>query len=140
MNLEVDQAVIDYLKEHRLGVLATGRRDGSPQQALIAYQFDGSDFVISTRAPSAKAKNIRRQPRVSLTVTDGPRFVVVYGQARIIRESAEVLEFNLTRLASPRQSGPPDREALALRLRREDRVVLVITPDKVLPPRFELRR
>ena len=138
--MEADAAIIEFLREHRLAVLATGRRDGSPQQALVAYQFDGKDFAISTRAPSAKAKNIRKQPRVSITVTDGPRVVVVYGRASIVRAPEEVLAYNLTRLASPRQTGEVDREALAERLRREERVVLVISPEKVLPSRFESRR
>ena len=35
------EEVAQYLKEHRLCVFATGRRDGSPQQSLIGYQFDG---------------------------------------------------------------------------------------------------
>jgi PPOX class probable F420-dependent enzyme len=133
---DADPAVIDYLKGHRLGVLATGRRNGSPQQALIAYQFDGKDFAISTRAPSAKAKNIRKQPLVSLTVTDGPRVVVVYGSARVVRDPEEVLTYNLTRLASPRQQGEVDREALAQRLRQEERVVVVVTPEKYLASRL----
>lgn len=137
---EADPAVTDFLKEHRLGVLATGRRDGSPQQALVAYQFDGKDFAISTRAPSAKVMNIRKQPRVSLTVTDGPRVVVVYGRARIVRDAAEVLSYNMTRLASPRQTGPVDADALAARLRQEDRVVVVLKPEKLLPSRLEGRR
>jgi len=148
---EADAAVIEYLKTHRLGVLATGRRDGSPQQALIAYQFDGGDFAISTRAPSAKAKNVRKQPRVSLSVSDGPRVVVVYGRASVVREPEEVLRYYLTRLVSPHpsagsggasgqgQTEPVDQEALRRRLGKEERVVLVITPEKYLPSRFESR-
>ena len=152
---EVDAAVIEFLKTHRLGVLATGRRDGSPQQALIAYRFDGRDFMISTRAPSAKAKNVPKQPRVSLTVSDGPRVVVVYGRASLVREPEEVLRYYLTRLVSPRpsagpsagsggasgqgQTEPVDQEALRRRLGKEERVVLVITPEKYLPSRFESR-
>ncbi len=139
MDETVDAAVIEYLRGHRLGVLATGRRDGSPQQALVAYQFDGKDFAISTRRPSAKARNIRRQPRVALTVTDGPRVVVVYGRAKVIRDPEEVLALNLTRLTSPRQAGTVDPNALALRLRQEDRVALIVTPERILPPRFESR-
>ena len=94
-----DDQVVDFLKEHRLGVLATGRRDGSPQQALIAYDFDGNDAVITTRAPSAKAHNLSRQPRASLCVTDGPRFVVIYGHADVITDEAEVATLNRERLS-----------------------------------------
>jgi PPOX class probable F420-dependent enzyme len=133
---DADDAVLDFLKTHRLGILATGRRDGSPQQSLIAYQFDGRDFAISTRAPAAKSKNIRRRPRVSLTVTDGPRVVVVYGSAAIVRDREKVFEYHRTRLVSPRQSQELDEAALRERLEREDRVVVLVTPEKYLPSRL----
>ena len=47
-----------YLKDHRLGVLATGRRDGTPQQSILSYSFDGKDVVISTGSDTAKVKNM----------------------------------------------------------------------------------
>jgi|SRR5581483_2448191 PPOX class probable F420-dependent enzyme len=137
---DLDPLVAEFLKEHRLCVLATGRRDGSPQQSLVAYHFDGTDFAISARAPSAKARNARRQERVSVAVADGPRVVVVYGTARLVRDPEEVLRYNLTRLLPPRQQADVDRDALARRLRDEDRVVIVVTPEKYLASRLEGRR
>ncbi len=136
---EPDELVLEFLKTHRLAILATGRRDGSPQQSLVGYQFDGADFVISARGPSAKAKNASKRPRVSMTITDGPRVVVVYGGASVVRDPDEVLNYNLSRLVSPRQSGPVDPEALARRLREEDRVVIVVRPEKYLASRLEGR-
>ena len=47
----------EFLKSHRLGVLATSRRSGAPQVSIIAYNFDGNDLVISTGVQSAKYKN-----------------------------------------------------------------------------------
>jgi PPOX class probable F420-dependent enzyme len=137
---DTDPLVTEFLKEHRLCVLATGRRDGSPQQSLVAYHFDGTDFAISARASSAKAKNARRLDRVSVAVVDGPRVVVVYGKARLVRDPGEVLQYNLTRLLPPRQQAEVEREALARRLREEGRVVIVVTPEKYLGSRLEGRR
>jgi PPOX class probable F420-dependent enzyme len=130
---EADTAAIEFLKQHRLGVLATGRRDGSPQQSLIGYQFDGKDFVISARAGSAKAKNLRRHSGVSLSVVDGGSVVVVYGRAQVVRDPEEVLAINVARL---QRQTPVDQEALARRLREEDRVVIVVAPEKYLPSRL----
>ncbi|MGE3982908.1 MAG: pyridoxamine 5'-phosphate oxidase family protein, partial [Dehalococcoidia bacterium] len=31
----------EFLKSHRLGVLATSRRSGAPQVSIIAYNYDG---------------------------------------------------------------------------------------------------
>jgi pyridoxine/pyridoxamine 5'-phosphate oxidase len=95
-----------FLKERRLGVLATGRRDGSPQQTIVAYSFDGKDIVVSTGSDTAKVKNIRKQPRVSLAVTDGPRCVVVYGRARLL-QGAEAEAYRGGPIGSGRQGGAP---------------------------------
>ena len=136
MTAEPSNLVTDFLKSHRLGVLATGRRDGSPQQAIIAFNFSGTDIAISTGADSAKAKNTRRLARVSLAVVDGPRAVVVYGQARVLRgEEAAAYDERLdrSRLAQPGDAAP----ARPQRQQQGERVVLLVTPERYLANRLE---
>jgi pyridoxine/pyridoxamine 5'-phosphate oxidase len=96
----------DFLKERHLGILATGRRKGTPQQSILSYNFDGKDVVISTGDVTAKVKNIRKRPGVSLAVTDGPRCVVVYGTARLL-QGAEAEGYLGRPAASGRQGGTP---------------------------------
>jgi general stress protein 26 len=96
----------EFLKNHRLGVFATGKRDGSPQQSILAYRFDGADVVISTGSDTAKVKNARKRPRVSLAVTDGPTCVVVYGNARLL-QGAEAEAYLGEAPGSGRQTGTP---------------------------------
>jgi len=96
----------DFLKERHLGVLATGRRNGTPQQTILSYNFDGKDVVISTGDATAKVKNIRKRPGVSLAVTDGPRCVVVYGDARLL-QGAEAEAYLGRPPGSGRQGGTP---------------------------------
>ena len=52
------------------GTLATIKRDGRPQLSDVNYTADAERRVIriSTRAPLAKTKNLRRDPRASLHV------------------------------------------------------------------------
>jgi PPOX class probable F420-dependent enzyme len=95
-----------FLTEHRLGILATGRRDGSPQLTIVGYRFDGEQVMINTGTATAKVKNIRRRPRVSLAVTDGPRCVVVYGEARLL-QGAEAETVVGGPVSSGRQGGEP---------------------------------
>ncbi len=133
---DANLAIREFLKGHRLAILATGRRDGSPQQSLVAYQFNDRDIVISTRASAAKVKNVRRQSGVSLCVTEGPQNVVVYGRARVIDDPETVLEYLLTRLASPRRGGRRDRDVTARKVEEETRVVLEVVPEKFLPSRL----
>lgn len=75
----------EFLKDHQLGVLATGRRDGSPQQTILSYRFNGREFFMTTGADTAKVKNIRKRPGVSFAVSEGPTCVVVYGTARLLQ-------------------------------------------------------
>jgi nitroimidazol reductase NimA-like FMN-containing flavoprotein (pyridoxamine 5'-phosphate oxidase superfamily) len=85
---ELHAMAVEFLTNHRLGVLATGRSAGTPQQSIIAYSFDGDDVVVRTGGETAKVKNIGRRSGVSLAVTDGPTCVVVYGEARLLQGDA----------------------------------------------------
>ena len=42
-----------YLREHQLAVLGTGRRDGSPQLSQVNYVYDGQHLYISTSSDGA---------------------------------------------------------------------------------------
>jgi PPOX class probable F420-dependent enzyme len=129
---EADSTVVDYLQGHRSGVLATQRFRGAPQMTLIAYHFDGNDVAISTRAPTQKAKNLSKRPEASLAVIDGQRQLIVYGSVSIVRDEAEVLRLHKERIRRIAMRQETDEE-LAERLRREERVVLLLTPERYFP-------
>jgi PPOX class probable F420-dependent enzyme len=95
-----------FLKDHRLGILATGKRDGTPQQSILGYAFDGTDVVIETGSETAKVKNLRKRPGVSLAVSDGPTCVVVYGAARLL-QGDEAEQYLGEAPGSGRQRGAP---------------------------------
>ena len=76
-----------FLGNRSLGILATGKRDGSPQLSIVSYTVKGSDIVVATGSSTAKCKNARRRPQVSLAVYDGPTCVAVYGDARLLQGS-----------------------------------------------------
>jgi len=61
---------MDFVREHRRGVLVTQKRDGRPQLSNIAYSV-GDDGVIriSITADRAKYRNLQRTPLASLHVT-----------------------------------------------------------------------
>ena len=133
---ELTPVIDTYLKDHRTGVLATQNKSGVPQQTLIAYHFDGSDLAISTRAPTLKAKNISIRPEVSLAITDGPKQLVVYGPTTVVRGEAEVLRLHQERIRQIALRQETDEE-LAERLKREQRVVLLLTPRRYFAPNIE---
>ena len=68
--------------------MATFRRDGRPQLSPVAASVDAlGRVVVSTRATSAKAKNLARDPRVSLCIFPDAFFgtwVQVEGSAEVV--------------------------------------------------------
>ena len=78
-----------YLRTHVWGLLATGRRDGSPQMSMVAYDWDGHDLVISCRSSAAKYVNACRNEAVLFAVPDDLNNLTVTGTAVCWDSSAE---------------------------------------------------
>ena len=122
-----------FLANHVWGVLATGRRDGSPQQAMVGYTLDAQGrILVSTPAPTAKARNALRQPKLSLAVPDGRVNVIVYGLAETIDADPERAELSADVLAVVRGPQRPDPSTIIGWLNEQQRIVLRITPEKVM--------
>ena len=66
--MDLDKAR-DYLRTHHHAVLATLRRDGTPQMSPVACTVDREGrVVVSSRETAIKTKNVRREPRAWLCV------------------------------------------------------------------------
>ncbi len=89
-------------------------------------------MAISVRGFSQKAKNLMRRPDASLAVIDGSRQLIVTGQINVITDEAEVLRLNKERMQKIAQRPEADAD-LAERLRREERVLLILTPSRFYP-------
>ena len=123
----------EYLVGHKWAVLATGRTDGSPQQAMVGYKLrDDGRLLISTHVPTAKWRNIARQPKVSVSVPDGRVNLVVYGTAERIDSDPDRVQLSAEVLAVVLGFDFPDPSALVAWLDREQRGILRITPSKAL--------
>jgi pyridoxine/pyridoxamine 5'-phosphate oxidase len=66
----VTQAEIyEFLRGHRLAVIATANPAASPQAAVIGIAVTESlDFIFDTLSTSRKYANLRADPRVALTI------------------------------------------------------------------------
>ncbi len=133
MSNELDPRHREFLESHLWAVLATGRRDGSPQQSMIGYVLgDDGRIAISAKAYTAKWINALRQPRVSLTVPDGRSHLVVYGIAECIEEDPLRAELTAKLFAAMFGGEEPDPAAIVGMLDEQQRTVLRITPQRVL--------
>jgi PPOX class probable F420-dependent enzyme len=119
----------NFLKEHHLAVLATGRSDGSPQVSTVMFDYDGIDFAVSIKSYTAKWKNVLRQPKVGLVVNDGRKQLIVYGTVKAVETDPERME--LTRRVFRRVTGqePGPAEQLKPLLDGQKRTALRIIPE-----------
>lgn len=61
--------ILEQLKAHRNMSLATVRSDGYPQATIVAYANDGLTIYFACERDSQKVRNLRRSPKVSLTIS-----------------------------------------------------------------------
>lgn len=112
--------------------LATIQADGSPQVSPVWAGRDGYDILISTTASRQKARNIRRDPRVSVTIVhpDRPyRYAEIRGHAHLETEGAQALLDAL----SHKYTGVPYAQFNPSAAQGEqDLVVLRVTPTQVV--------
>jgi len=89
--MEIDTA-LDFVRDHRQGVLVTLRANGRPQLSNIMYAVGDDGLIrISVTADRAKTVNAGLDPRVSLHVTreDFYAYVVIDGQAELSAVTTE---------------------------------------------------
>jgi len=116
----------DFLQANHRAVLSTLRRDGRPQLSPVGATVDAEGRVIvSTPETTAKARNLRRDPRVSLCAFSdgfyGP-WVQVEGTAELVErpEAVELLVDYYRRISGEHPDWDDYRRAMVA-----DRRVLV---------------
>lgn len=97
----LSQQAKDLIDAGHLAHLVTLNPDGSPQVAIVWVGRDGDELLTAHLSPTQqKLKNLRRDPRVTLSIEAGTRndhgldeYVVVHGTARLVDGGApEVLQ------------------------------------------------
>jgi PPOX class probable F420-dependent enzyme len=134
--MATDEERRDFLRNQRLAVLGTLRASGQAQLSPVYYLFDGQHIVISTTRSRVKAKNVRRDGRVTLcALAEEPPFayLTVYGQGEILEEDVVETMMAIGERMLGRPLGEEQRPAIEERARREGRVVLRITPESFSP-------
>lgn len=125
MDLDNARAVI---AEQHHAVLATLRRDGTPQMSPVVATVDGQGrVVVSSRQTAFKVRNLRRDPRTWLCVlSDGfyGRWLQVGGSVRIVElpEAMDGLVDYYRRISGEH----PDWDDYRAAMQREARVLLQI--------------
>jgi PPOX class probable F420-dependent enzyme len=130
MAASLNDAVRKLVDEPNPAVLATVNPDGGPQTSVVWVRRDGNDLLISTAAGRRKERNVRRDPRVSLTVYDhdDPQ---QYAEVRGLAEVSEDVGRKLAVQLAEEYEGPGAGEEYLQLPPEVVRVVVRITPRRV---------
>ena len=129
--MKLTPAEIDaFLDERHTLVLATLRRDGTPQLTTVWYRWDGEAFWISTNRTRAKYRNIERDARVTVLIDAAPRetSVVAYGIAETMATDEAAYEGALAIVGRY----VDDAAAYLDERRNEPRVLIRIKPHEIV--------
>ena len=112
--MEIPEAARAVIESGRLAHVVTVNRDGSPHVTIVWVGLDGDEIVIGKLMADRKVANIRRDPRVSLSIeAEGEQwgmqnYLVVEGTARITEGGAPALLHDLAqRYIGPGTPFPP---------------------------------
>jgi PPOX class probable F420-dependent enzyme len=130
-------AARDFLAHHTRSVLATARRDGTPQMSPVAHGVDDEGrVVISSRETAYKVRNLRRDRSASLCVLAdewyGP-WIQVDATAEIVSlpEAMDLLVEYYRQL----QGEHPDWDEYRQAMVRDQRCIIRLTIDRAGPDR-----
>ena len=99
MSIALGDATLALLDGRNYAVLATVNAGGSPQTSVMWVGRDGNDLLFSTVEGRLKHRNMRRDPRVSVTVIDSSNpenYVELRGRVSMTPDVGRQLDIQLS--------------------------------------------
>jgi PPOX class probable F420-dependent enzyme len=120
----------------RTAKLATVRADGRPHVAPVWFGMDGDTIVFTTGEDTVKARNMRREPRVSICVDDERppfHYVIVEGVAESTRNDPDLLRW--ATLIGGRYMGEENAESYGRRNAVDTELLVRVSPTRIIAER-----
>jgi PPOX class probable F420-dependent enzyme len=118
----------DLLKKPAFGHLTTMNADGTPQSTPVWVDFDGKNVIVNTARGRVKTKNLARDPRVALSISDPDnpyRYLSIQGRVAEMTENGG--DAHIDAMAKKYLG----KDTYPYRQPGEVRVIVRITPEKV---------
>jgi PPOX class probable F420-dependent enzyme len=102
----ISETVRAFLEQPHFAVMATINASGTPQLTVMWYalQDDADVVVLNASRGLLKERNLRRDPRMSLCIEDGMRYVTLEGRAELVEDRVQQ-EREVNALIAPRYIG-----------------------------------
>jgi PPOX class probable F420-dependent enzyme len=126
MAFTFDEGTRKILDGKNFATISTVNADGAPQSSVVWFKREGDTVVFSTTTARQKARNLTRDPRVSVAIFDLENpydFVEIRGRAELVEDQAKSLPVELSHKYL-HEDPPSEPEDIT-------RVVVRIVPEKV---------
>ena len=122
-----------FLSQPLIADIVTLKKDGSPQITPVWYDFDGTYLYFSTTTDRAKARNIKRDNRIAVSIRneDAHKVVLFAGNADILDDTYHVL---VRRIVA--RYTPPDKVDEFLSGLEANRVIVQVKPIRTISWEF----
>jgi PPOX class probable F420-dependent enzyme len=125
-----------FLSQPLIADIVTLKKDGSPQITPVWYDFDNTYLYFSTTTDRAKARNIKRDNRIAVSIRneDAHKVVLFSGTASILDDRDHV---TVRRIVT--RYMPPDKVNGFLNGLEANRVILRMKPISTISWDFQVR-
>lgn len=125
--VKIPDAYRDLLDKKGFAHVATIGPDGAPQSNPVWYDFDGENLLFSQTKTRQKYHNVRREPRVALSITDPAdpyRYLEIRGRV------VEVVEDEGKRFINSLAQKYMDEEEYPYHQPTDERVIVKVAPER----------
>ena len=126
--MKIPDALRILLEGKNFAHVATLMRDGAPQVTIVWVDVEGDHILVNTAEGRTKPRNVRRDPRVALSIEDQEHpYVSASVRGRVVEMRHEGAEAHIDKLAKKYMGV----DVYPYHNPDEPRVIIVIEPDDV---------
>jgi PPOX class probable F420-dependent enzyme len=128
-----------FLKAPRHAIVGTNRADGAPHLSPVWYIYQDGLLYISIGVDTAKLRNLRRDPRISVCVDGGhpdARAVMIYGTSELLEGDDPSLADTRWRIVRHYYDSDDAASRYLDSIRDYAFVIVVVTPEQIISQDF----
>jgi len=134
-----DAEISAFLADTRTAIMGTNRVNGSPQLSPVWYLHRAEKLYSSIYINSAKYRNLKRDPRVTLCI-DGiypdARYVCIYGMVEFAGAASSWREEIEKAIAERYHETTEEADRYLHETSGPDSVLLIVSPQKILSQNY----